>query len=105
MQISDLNPDTITDLAAMRAVVVQLLNLIEAQAADITALRAANQQLRDELARLKGGSGKPDLNLFRQENEGGVNLKNRQNSGMLLVRNGFKASGNVPVGHTTHMRD
>ncbi len=65
MQISDLNPDTITDLAAMRAVVVQLLNLIEAQAGDITALRAANQQLRDELARLKGGSGKPDLNLFR----------------------------------------
>ena len=61
MQVPGLNPDTITDLAAMRAVVVQLLNLIEAQASDITALRAANQQLHDVLARLKGGSGKPDL--------------------------------------------
>ena len=45
----------------MRAVAVQLPNLIEAQAADITALRTANQQLRDEFARLKGGSEKPAL--------------------------------------------
>jgi hypothetical protein len=41
MQVPDLNPDTITDLAAMRATVVQLLNLIEAQTTDITALRTA----------------------------------------------------------------
>ena len=60
MPIPDINPDTITDLA-MRQIVIQLLNLIEAQAADIAALRAENQQLRNENARLKGGSGKPDL--------------------------------------------
>jgi hypothetical protein len=59
MPIPDLNPDTITDLAT-RQIVIQLLNLIEAQAADIAALRAENQQLRDELAWLRGGSGKTD---------------------------------------------
>jgi hypothetical protein len=60
MPIPDINPDTITDLAT-RQIVIQLLNLIEALAAENAALRVENQQLRDEVARLKGGSGKPDL--------------------------------------------
>ena len=60
MQIPDINLDTMTDLA-MRQIVIQLLNLIEALAAENAALRVENQQLRDEVARLKGGSGKPDL--------------------------------------------
>ena len=38
-----------------------MLNVIEAQAAEIAALRAENQQLRDENARLKGGSSKPNI--------------------------------------------
>ena len=59
MQIPDINPETITDLAT-RQIVIQLLNLIEALAAENAALRVENQQLRDENARLKGGSGKPD---------------------------------------------
>jgi hypothetical protein len=41
MPIPDINPDTMTDLAT-RQIVIQLLNLIEAQAADIAALRAEN---------------------------------------------------------------
>ncbi|RRR66767.1 MAG: hypothetical protein EI684_20140 [Candidatus Viridilinea halotolerans] len=53
MNIPDVNPETIAD-KAMRALVIQLLNLIEAQATEITTLRVENQQLRDELARLKG---------------------------------------------------
>ena len=60
MQIPDVNLDAITDTAA-RQVIAQLLNLIETLAADNQALRVENQQLRDELARLKGGSGKPDV--------------------------------------------
>jgi len=60
MQIPDINLDAIPDLAT-RQIVVQLLNLIEAQAAEIATLRAENQQLRNENDRLKGGSGKPDI--------------------------------------------
>jgi hypothetical protein len=60
MQIPDLNLDAITDPAA-RQVIEQLLNLLETLAAENQALRLENQQVRDELARLKGGSGKPDI--------------------------------------------
>ena len=60
MQIPDINLEAIPDLAT-RQIVVQLLNLIETLAAENAALRVENQQLRDELARLKGGSGKPDI--------------------------------------------
>jgi hypothetical protein len=49
MQIPDINLDTIADLAT-RQVVIQLLHLIEAIAAE-------NTQLRDENARLKGWFG------------------------------------------------
>ena len=52
MQIPDVNLDAITDPAA-RQLIAQLLNLIETLSADNQALRVENQQLRDELARLK----------------------------------------------------
>lgn len=60
MQLPDVNLDAISD-SAIREVVRQLLTIIEAQAAEIVALRLEVQQLRDENARLKGGSGKPDI--------------------------------------------
>jgi cell division protein FtsB len=60
MQLPDVNLDAISDLAT-REVVQQLLNIIEALAAENAALRVENQQLRDENARLKGGSGKPNI--------------------------------------------
>ena len=60
MQLPDINLDAITDPAA-RQIIGQLLNVIETLHAEVVQLRAENQQLRDELARLKGGSGKPDL--------------------------------------------
>lgn len=60
MQIPDVNLDALPDLAT-REVVRQLLNSIETLAAENAALRLENQQLRDENARLKGGSGKPDV--------------------------------------------
>ena len=60
MQIPDVNLDAIPD-PATRHLVGQLLNLIETLAAENAALRLEVQQLRDENARLKGGSGKPDV--------------------------------------------
>ena len=60
MQLPDINLDAITDPAA-RQIIGQLLNVIETLHAEVVQLRAENQQLRDELARLKGGSGKPDV--------------------------------------------
>jgi hypothetical protein len=60
MQIPDVSLEAISDLAT-REVVRQLLNLIETLAFENAALRQENQQLRDEIARLKRGSGKPDI--------------------------------------------
>lgn len=60
MQIPDINPEHIPDLAT-RQVVIQLLNVIETLAAENAALRGEIQNLRDENARLKGRSGTPDI--------------------------------------------
>jgi hypothetical protein len=60
MQIPDINLEAIPD-PATRQLVGQLLNLIETLAAENAALRVEIQQLRDENARLKGGSGTPDV--------------------------------------------
>jgi hypothetical protein len=60
MQIPDINLETITD-PATRQLIAQVLNVIEALHAEVLLLRAENQVLRDENARLKGGSGKPDI--------------------------------------------
>lgn len=60
MQIPDLNPDSIAD-PATRQIVIQLLNVIETLAAENAAQRVDIQNLRDEVARLKGRSAKPDI--------------------------------------------
>ncbi len=60
MELPDINLEAITD-PATRHLIEQLLNVIEALQVDIANLRVENQQLRDELARFKGGSGKPDV--------------------------------------------
>ncbi len=58
MQIPDANLDAIPNLAN-RQLLGQLLNFIETLAADNAALHVEVQQLRDENARLTGGSDKP----------------------------------------------
>jgi hypothetical protein len=51
---------SIADVGARQAIRA-LLNLVEEQASEIRALRVENQQLRDELTRLKGGQGRPKI--------------------------------------------
>lgn len=46
---------------SMRQTVEILLNLIEQQQLEIKELRQENQKLRDEINRLKGEQGKPDI--------------------------------------------
>jgi len=58
--LDDLDLSGITDPEARRIVGV-LLNVIEAQVAEIGAVRAENQRLRDEVNRLKGEQGAPTI--------------------------------------------
>src|SRR3954466_11804528 len=51
---------SVADVGARQAIRA-LLNLVEDLAAENRALRAENEELRDELRRLKGGSGRPKV--------------------------------------------
>lgn len=53
-----------------RECVRQLLNLVETLMADLREARVENQRLRDELNRLKGEQGKPDIKPNRPANPG-----------------------------------
>jgi hypothetical protein len=58
--LADLDLTAIHDENA-RLLMQRLLNLIEQLTADLREAQAANQRLRDELNRLKGEQGKPDI--------------------------------------------
>src|SRR5215216_3146871 len=58
--LDDLDLTGIQDERA-RALIIRLLNLIEDLSADLRALQEENQRLRDEINRLKGEQGKPDI--------------------------------------------
>jgi len=58
--LADLDLTAIADENA-RILIQRLLNLIEQLAADLREAQAENQRLRDELNRLKGEQGKPDI--------------------------------------------
>jgi hypothetical protein len=58
--IATLDLATIRDVGARQAIRA-LLSLVEELAAEVQALRTENQHLRDELTRLKGGSGRPTV--------------------------------------------
>jgi len=58
--LDDLDLTGISDERA-HALIVRLLNLIEDLSADLRAAQEENQRLRDEINRLKGEQGKPDI--------------------------------------------
>lgn len=70
--LADLNLDVerIAD-PNMRRCVVGLLNIIQQQGSENSHLREANQQLRDEVARLKGEQGRPDIKPNNRGTGGG----------------------------------
>jgi len=59
--LDNINDDNI------KALIVELLNLIEEQNQTITELREANQKLRDEINHLKGEQGKPEFSRNKKK--------------------------------------
>jgi hypothetical protein len=59
--LKDIDISDTMDLESARNLIRKLLNLIEAHHQEIQELKRINQQLRDELRRLKGEQGKPDI--------------------------------------------
>lgn len=58
--LPDIDLERIADPSA-RAVIVALLNMVEALRAEVRTLREENQRLREEVSRLKGEQGKPEI--------------------------------------------
>ena len=58
--LDDLDLSSITD-ERMRTVIVRLLNIIADQATALREAQAEIQRLRDDINRLKGEQGKPDI--------------------------------------------
>ena len=59
--LTGFDPQTINDLEGARTAISMLLNLIEEMQSENQALRADNASLRDEIQRLKGEQGRPDI--------------------------------------------
>lgn len=59
--LETVNPETIKDLASARVTIQMLLNLVEEVSSANQALRQEVQELRDEVNRLKGEQGKPNI--------------------------------------------
>jgi len=56
-KIQHINPKEITDLAQLQELMVLFMNVVESQAKQIDDLRQENQELRNEINRLKGEHG------------------------------------------------
>lgn len=58
--LATINPESIADESARQTVII-LINYIEHLSSVVSTLKAENQQLRDEINRLKGEQGKPNI--------------------------------------------
>lgn len=61
MNLFNFDPDKICDLEGAKIAFRSFLNIVEELQAEITHLRKENQELRDEIMRLKGEKGKPNI--------------------------------------------
>jgi hypothetical protein len=102
-----LDLEKITDPIVKRAMTA-LLNLVERQATEITALREENQRLKDEIKRLKGEQGKPDIkpnnkksgNISSEEERRSREPQDRQERGTKLDKIKIHRTAVCPVDRT-----
>ena len=63
--LAELNVDLKNiDDSNLRRCIVGQLNIIQQMSSELTRLREENQKLKDEIARLKGEQGKPDIRVW-----------------------------------------
>ena len=67
--LTSFDPNQIQDLEGSRQAIVLLLNLVEEVKQENDQLRETVQQLRDEINRLKGEQGKPDIKPNKKKGE------------------------------------
>lgn len=75
--LRDLDLSSIQDERA-RECIARLLNWLETVLGELRKLQAENQRLRDEVNRLKGEQGKPDIKAHRLEKPGGSRHSSEQ---------------------------
>lgn len=68
--LENFDPNDIQNIEGARKAIVELLNLVEDLAGGNRKLQAENQRLRDEINRLKGESGKPQIKARKRSGEG-----------------------------------
>ena len=66
------DPNDIQDLEGARQAILHLLNLVEELASENRELRQGNQRLRDEINRLKGEQGKPEIKASKKSDKTGT---------------------------------
>ena len=76
--LTGLDPEQIQDLAGARQAIVLLLNLVEELKQENDQLRVTVQQLRDEINRLKGEQGKPEIKPNKQKSSAHSSEKERR---------------------------
>ena len=74
------NPELIQDVEGARQAMVHLLNLVEELKQEILLQGAEIQALRDEINRLKGEDGKPDIKANKKQKENHSSEKERKGS-------------------------
>jgi hypothetical protein len=72
------DPEQIQDLAGARQTIALLLNLVEEVKRENDQLRTTVQQLRDEINRLKGEQGKPDIKPDKKKDKNHSSEKERR---------------------------